>query len=608
MGDPDSFICVLVCRTDLDGMFLLYSHLSGRCSVLQLDRFSGQVLFEGSFESESAALAALAHHCFVERRRVYAVLGVLCSFQSLVLFVATKLRVATLPGGAKVSVLMQTDAIVLPLSLNNDTLFSREQLYNITSSLVASAYPLDELHFFASVDLTVPFGDDRKAPGVLNPAFVWNDFLRDSFVQEGLERFCPVLLQGFCSSKQLGPDLHVCMLAKRKNGSPEFEVDIVVWTSQQTASYTLRRSSVPDTTNKDALSGYFEELAERMRRNLGSPLFEPSLCLFSLSGQDDDTAAAVEATLSRSALAGSITMCKFDWAQATKRHSGKLEGVAGEAWNEIEKHVRLAGATLLDDDQLHIKQKGLLLLYSDDGLQSVSEFFVYFSLVVAAELVRLLGVHQEGAEEENEWAGLGMSASDVCSLLLPAKMSQVVAGFSVECSDAITFLLAHRESLFTLEVANLLPAAQAAPSSLRRRIAEYSQSLSEVDRMAQESNIALLRNSWVSKRICLGMISVAPGARRLSIPFLCLANVTHLALQFDCAVSSSMSISLSMVLDGKCVLDKLLVGVLLWPKNGTYFIKVKKKLCNLLFFFFFFMYIVISKNKNAVASNTVGCK
>jgi hypothetical protein len=39
MTDDSSFICVLICRTDLDGVFLLYSDMSSRCTVLEIDRF-----------------------------------------------------------------------------------------------------------------------------------------------------------------------------------------------------------------------------------------------------------------------------------------------------------------------------------------------------------------------------------------------------------------------------------------------------------------------------------------------------------------------------------------------------------------------------------------
>jgi hypothetical protein len=187
----DSFICVLVCRTDLDGIFLLYSQMSSRCVVLELDRFSGQVLMVGEFENESHALASLSEHIFVERRRVYAILGVLLGYQSLVLFVATKLRVATLPGGVKVSIVVQADAMTVPLMLNNDNLFSREQLYDMSAT--TKKYPLDELHYFStSQDLTIPFGwsrGDAVSSSPAGPNFVWNDFLREGFVQESLERF-----------------------------------------------------------------------------------------------------------------------------------------------------------------------------------------------------------------------------------------------------------------------------------------------------------------------------------------------------------------------------------------------------------------------------------
>lgn len=389
------------------------------------------------------------------------------------------------------------------------------------------------------------------------------------------------------------------MLARRKNGTPEFEVDFVVWTSERCASYTVRRSSVPDTTNKDALSGYFEETADRIRRNHGSLLFEPSVCLFSLSGQDDETASAIESTLSRSALAGSISLATFDWAQATKRHAGKLEGVAGEAWNEID-HVRQTGTTCIggDEEAFLPRQCGILILYSDDGLQSVSEFLVYFSLVVAAELLRVLR-----GEDDNEWAGLGMGTGEVCSSLLPAKMSQVVAGFSMECSDAITFLLAHRESLFTLEVAALLPSSPA-PSSLHRRVADFMQSLSEANRISQESNVALLRNSWISKRICLCSTPFAAGARRVSCCFQCFASATHLTLQFD-SPTTCKPVFLSLVLDGKCVLDRLQLAVLLWPQKGVFVIKVVKQAVLFLLLTVFFWNSSLSWRGMFTAANVV---
>jgi hypothetical protein len=141
----------------------------------------------GEFENESAALVDLSSNVFVEKRRVYAVIGLLLSFSSAVLYVATKLRAASLPGGVKVSVLVQTDTISIPLVLNNEHLHSREQLYNI--SALNRRYPLDELHYFSSLDLTVPFGSSKGICDPAGPSFAWNDCLRECFVQESLGRF-----------------------------------------------------------------------------------------------------------------------------------------------------------------------------------------------------------------------------------------------------------------------------------------------------------------------------------------------------------------------------------------------------------------------------------
>jgi hypothetical protein len=261
------------------------------------------------------------------------------------------------------------------------------------------------------------------------------------------------------------------------------------------------------------------------------------------------------------------------------RHGGKLEGVAGEAWNVVGKYVRATGVSVCEDNQYLQKQKGLLLLYSDDGLKSVSEFLVYFSLVVAAELVRLVersgddDDYSDYEEEEEDWVGLSVATTELCASVLPEKMAHLMASFSVECSDAITFLVAHRESLFTLEVSALLPSSQML-SSLRRRVADCIGALSEQDRVSQEANLLSLRNSWLSKRICLGTQSFGGAvSRRVACCFSTFGSATHLSLQFT-PISSDKPIFLTVLVDGKCVFDRLQLAVLLWPRDGVYVIKV----------------------------------
>ncbi len=588
-----SFLCCLVARAQNDATFLLYTALGGAvCSVLEVDRYTGQVLFVSDFGTESEALAMLsATHVFVERRRVYAVLGLLLSFGCAVLFVATKLRSAALPNGNKVSVVCEVDTIELPMVLCNEHLHAREQMHDVLRT--TRRYPLDELHYFStSLDLTRPLGPgfasfSPDAPPAA-PAFVWNNFLREAFVQEGLEMYCPVLLQGYCGSKFV-PDasLSVGIVCRKSNVAPEFEIDLLVWTAERYACFTVRRSSTPQTNNKDALSSYFEDLAEQMRRARSSQLFDPFVCVLSLNGHEDDIATAIDSTQSRTTLAGSIAYASFDWAQATKMHSGKLEGAAGESWNVLGDHVRTMAPTVSNGESV---QNGSLLIVSDDGLKSVSEFLVYFSLVVVAELVRLVSNGSTGAatardEDDDEsddgdgsWQGMGLSTAVLTANVLKAKLAQAVASFSVECSDAVTFLVAHRESLFTSEVSALLPTSLL--SSLHRKVGEYIGSLSETDRKTQEANVVLLRDSWFSKRVCLSRQPLCRGSRRVLCPFVCFATATHFALQLD---GASEPVSLSLLIDGKCALEQLLVGVLLWPKCGSVVFKIPQRPWDLYF-------------------------
>jgi hypothetical protein len=93
-------ISVLFAKAESDAVFLFYSFVS-ECKVLQIDNATSQVLYVGEFDNESQAIKSI-NEPLVEKRRVISVIGILCSYQSSLLLVATKVRPITLPGGHKV--------------------------------------------------------------------------------------------------------------------------------------------------------------------------------------------------------------------------------------------------------------------------------------------------------------------------------------------------------------------------------------------------------------------------------------------------------------------------------------------------------------------------
>jgi hypothetical protein len=93
-------ISVLFAKAESDAIYLFYSFVS-ECKVLQIDNATSQVLYVGQFDNESQAIKSI-NEPLVEKRRVISVIGILCSYQSSLLLVATKVRPITLPGGHKV--------------------------------------------------------------------------------------------------------------------------------------------------------------------------------------------------------------------------------------------------------------------------------------------------------------------------------------------------------------------------------------------------------------------------------------------------------------------------------------------------------------------------
>lgn len=600
------YASVLICRT-LRGTFLFFvGKVNNTCKVLHIDPFTGQVLHgvADSFSSENDALVATFREedLFLERRRVSAVLGLHVSFNSVLLFVATKTRSVSMPGASQqIHVVVQSDTIEIPLLLQNEHLLSVEMQHNILEMM--QKYPFDETHFFSyTMDVTRPFGPPLFATDTpMNPAYAWNDFLRAPFVQEGLGSFCPVLAQGYCGSRRVsvedGAVIHMATLCRRSAVAPEFEVDFLCWSGSRFCCFTSRRSLAPHISSKDYLSVYFESLADQIRRAQGGDvLLDPNMCLISLDGELEMLSSALETAMNRTLCGGNVFYRAFDWPRACKMHSGKSEGAAGELWNVIGMYLKSLSVTecsLKDDGSLeavHSIQNGMLIAMSEDGLKNVSEFMLYFSLLVSAELLRrVLQVEGEA------WEGLGMTPSLLCSSVLDMEVANAVAALSVECSDAVTFILAHRESLFTSEVGAFLPISLLSP--LHRKVGEVIGTLSETERKMQETIVALLRKSCFSKRVRLtrgslfhvsvngteiplteptasaeklvvsGLLAGVPSVM-VDIPLYQPAAVTHWCISFPFMDEAPRPSHCDVFLGGKCVMFRVELPRAIFVKGG----------------------------------------
>lgn len=450
---------IVLAWTTVSGVYIVHPSPRGPVRVLQVDPFTGAVsLLAEAHETEDAALLALASFGDVvtQKRRVTAVLGLAVVGATALLFVAVKTREVGLPGGVA-HVVVQADVVEIPVLLprrdDPDGALARE-------AQVLAKYPFAEVSFYSTtLDLSRPFGPPVDAvcaaAGVANE-FVWNDALRHPFVTAGCGELCPPLIQGYCARRRV--DSLRCAIITRcsmRNPSPVSESDLVVWSDDRMASFTVRQSTAPQSRSQDAVTSYFEELAERVRGP--DLLLEPMVCMLTLEPHEEEAlSAALTATRAVTSRIGNTCHLDFDWDRSCKLHGGKAEGAAGESYNVVGECVRRFQCTIMVErlSRVACKQNALLVLLSRASLKPVSEFALFFSVVVAAELVRLV---QERVGEP-AWQGLSCAPAQLRESFVPPALAQHVASLSVEASDALTYLFLWRESLFAgSEVGSLLP-------------------------------------------------------------------------------------------------------------------------------------------------------